>query len=216
MNNASSEKEFTQRYRALLDYYEMEMEKIQPEEPNENGDVEQSHRRFKEAVDQTLLLRGHPDFDSREAYERFLMGLVAGRNAARRKRLDAELPLLRCLPERRRESYKRLLLGVNRGSLIHADHNTNTYSVPSRLMDEKVEVRLYVEHVEVWYAQQEVERFPRLRGRKKRRINYRQIIDWLAGSRGPSSTTFTAKSCFPPAAFAWPTMPCGNAAGTRP
>ena len=56
-------------------------------------------------------------------------------------------------------------LRVDRGSLIHADHNT--YSVPSRLMGEKVEVRLYVEHVEVWYAQQEAERFPRLRGRKK-------------------------------------------------
>ena len=38
----------------------MEMEKIQPEEPNENGDVEQSHRRFKEAVEQALLLRGQP------------------------------------------------------------------------------------------------------------------------------------------------------------
>ena len=52
-----------------------------------------------------------------------------------------------------------------RGSLIHVDQNT--YSVPSRLIGERVEVRLYVEHVEVWYAQKEVERFPRLRGRKK-------------------------------------------------
>ena len=54
---------------------------------------------------------------------------------------------------------------VDSGSLIHVDRNT--YSVPSRLMGERVDVRLYVEHVEVWYAQQEVERFPRLRGRKK-------------------------------------------------
>ena len=55
----------------------MEMEKIQPGEPNENGDVEQSHRRFKEAVEQALLLRGSRDFESREAYERFLRELVA-------------------------------------------------------------------------------------------------------------------------------------------
>jgi hypothetical protein len=199
VNNASSEKEFTQRYRALLDYYGMEMEKIQPEEPNENGDVEQSHRRFKEAVDQALLLRGHRDFESREIYERFLQGLVAGRNAGRRKRLDEELPLLRRLPERRRESYKRLLLGVNRGSLIHADHNT--YSVPSRLMGEKVEVRLYVEHVEVWYAQQEVERFPRLRGRKKRRINYRHIIDWLVRKPGAFENYVYREELFPTSRF---------------
>ena len=51
VNNATSEKEFTERYTGLLNYYGLEMEKIQPEEPHENGDAEQSHRRFKEAVD---------------------------------------------------------------------------------------------------------------------------------------------------------------------
>ena len=146
----------------LLGYYGMEMEKIQPEEPNENGDAEQSHRRFKETVEQALLLRGNRDFQSREDYERFLQEVVRGRNAACRKRLDEELPKLRRLPERRRESCKRLWAPVNSGSLIHVDRNT--YSVPSRLIGERVEVRLYVEHVEVWYAQREVERFPRLRG----------------------------------------------------
>ncbi len=75
VNNASNEKEFTERYTALLGYYGMEMEKIQPEEANENGDVEQSHRRFKEYVEQTLLLRGSRDFESREAYGRFLKEL---------------------------------------------------------------------------------------------------------------------------------------------
>jgi len=35
-------KEFTGRYTGLLGYYGIEMEKIQPEEPNENGDAEQS------------------------------------------------------------------------------------------------------------------------------------------------------------------------------
>ena len=54
VNNASSEKEFPGRYTGLLGYYGVAMEKIQLEEPNENGDVEQSHRRFKEAVDEAL------------------------------------------------------------------------------------------------------------------------------------------------------------------
>src|SRR5208337_2406070 len=81
VNNASNEKEFTRRYTGLMDYYGLVMEKIQPEEANENGDVEQSHRRFKEAVEQALLLRGSRDFESREAYGRFLKELVAVRNA---------------------------------------------------------------------------------------------------------------------------------------
>ena len=199
VNNASSEKEFTQRYRGLLDYYGLEMEKIQPEEPNENGDAEQSHRRFKEAVEQALLLRGHRNFESREAYQRFLKELVAARNAGRRKRLDEELPRLRGLPQRRRESYKRLWVRVDRGSLIHAERNT--YSVPSRLMGEKVEVRLYVEHVEVWYGQQEMERFPRLRGRKKHRINYRHIIDWLVRKPGAFEDYVYREELFPTSRF---------------
>jgi hypothetical protein len=199
VNNASNEKEFTQRYTALLDYYALEMEKIQPEEPNENGDAEQSHRRFKEAVEQSLLLRGHRDFESREAYARFLKELVAARNAGRRKRLDEELPRLRRLPQRRRESYKRVPVRVDTGSLIHADHNV--YSVPSRLMGERVEVRLYVEHVEVWYAQREVERFPRLRGRKKHRINYRHIIDWLVRKPGAFENYVYREELFPTTRF---------------
>jgi hypothetical protein len=199
VNNASNAKEFTQRYTALLGYYRLEMEKIQPEEPNENGDAEQSHRRFKEGVEQALLLRGRRDFENREAYARFLKELVVGRNAGRRKRLDEELPLLRRLPERRRESCKRLLLRVDRGSLIHADHNA--YSVPSRLIGEKVEVRLYVEHVEVWYAQKEMERFPRLRGRKKHAINYRHIIDWLVRKPGAFENYVYREELFPTSRF---------------
>ena len=199
VNNASSDKEFTERYTGLLGYYRVEMEKIQPEEPNENGDVEQSHRRFKEAVEQMLLLRGSRDFESREAYGRFLKELVVARNAGRRKRLDEELPRLRRLPERRRESYKRLSVRVDRGSLIHVDRNT--YSVPSRLMGEKVDVRLYVEHVEVWYAQREMERFPRLRGRKKHAINYRHIIDWLVRKPGAFENYVYREELFPTSRF---------------
>ena len=146
VNNASNAKEFTERYTSLLGYYGMAMEKIQPEEPNENGDAEQSHRRFKEAVEQALLLRGSRDFESRAAYGRFLDALTGSRNAGRRKRLDDELPRLLRLPERRRESYKRIVARVDRGSMIHVDRNA--YSGPSRLIGERVEARLYVDRRE--------------------------------------------------------------------
>ncbi len=201
-------KEFTARYKGLLGYYGMEMEKIQPREPNENGDVEQSHRRFKEAVEQALLLRGNRDFESREAYGRFLKELVAVRNAGRRKRLDEELPGLRPLPDRRRESCKRIPVRVDTGSLVHVDRNV--YSVPSRLIGERVEVRLYVEHVEVWYAQKEMERFPRCAGGTNTPSTTGTLSTGWCENRGLLRTTFTGKSCFPRAAFAWPSTPCGK------
>ena len=68
-------------------------------------------------------------------------------------------------------------------------------------MGEKVEVRLYVEHVEVWYAQQEVERFPRLRGRKKHAINYRHIIDWLVRKPGAFANYVYREELFPTSRF---------------
>ena len=69
------------------------------------------------------------------------------------------------------------------------------------MIGEKVEVRLYVEHVEVWYAQQEAERFPRLRGRKKHRINYRHIIDWLVRKPGAFENYVYREELFPTSRF---------------
>jgi hypothetical protein len=58
-----------------------------------------------------------------------------------------------------------------------------------------------VEHVEVWYAQREVERFPRLRGRRKHRINYRHIIDWLVRKPGAFENYVYREELFPTSRF---------------
>ena len=63
---------------------------------------------------------------------------------------------MKALPERRLESCKRERVKVDSGSLIHVDRNV--YSVPSRLIGEQVEARLYMDQVEVWYGQKKVER----------------------------------------------------------
>src|SRR5260370_7414514 len=65
---------------------------------HENGDVEQSHHRFKEAVDQALRVRGHRDFASRSAYEHFLQDLVYKRNQTRTALFVQEKEALRPLP----------------------------------------------------------------------------------------------------------------------
>ena len=80
------------------------------------------------------------------------------------------------------ESCKRERVKVDSGSLIYVDRNV--YSVPSRLIGEQVEARLYMDQVEVWYGQKKVEQMPRLRGRRKHRVDYRHIIDWLVRKPG--------------------------------
>jgi hypothetical protein len=52
------------------------------------------------------------------------------------------------------------------------------------LIGEQVEARLFMDHVEVWYAQKKVAEMPRLRGRMKHRVDYRHIIDWLVRKPG--------------------------------
>ena len=69
---ASGSQFFTRRYEAVMAHYEIRPQAINAGKGHENGDAEQSHHRFKRAVDQALLLRGSRDFPSREAYVSFL------------------------------------------------------------------------------------------------------------------------------------------------
>jgi hypothetical protein len=190
---------FTRRYQALLEHYGLTGRKIQAGKANENGDVEQRHHRFKQALDQALMLRGSRDFASREAYEVFVGELIDQLNAGRRRRLAKELAVLRSLPDNRYESCQRFDARVDSGSLIHVDRNA--YSVISRLIREKVEVRLYVEHLEVWYAQRLIERLPRLRGRNRYRVSYRHIIDWLIRKPGAFDQYRYREDLFPTSRF---------------
>jgi hypothetical protein len=182
VNNMTDPAEFTKRYEGLLRHYGIEPEKTQPASPHENGDAEQRHHRFKRAVEQTLLLRGGRDFNREADYQQFLRRLLDQLNAGRKQRLREELAVMKELPERRIESCRTERVRVDSGSLIYVDRNV--YSVPSRLIGERVEARLYLDHVEVWYAQRKVEEMPRLRGRRKHRVDYRHIIDWLVRKPG--------------------------------
>jgi hypothetical protein len=121
------------------------------------------------------------------------------KNAGRQQRFAEEQALLRSLPLRRRESYKRLRVRVDTGSLIRVQDNT--YSVNSRLVGERVEVRVYSEHLEVWYGQKQVECLPRLRGRNKARINYRHVIDSLVRKPGAFENYSYREELFPTTRF---------------
>lgn len=174
---------FTDRYTGMLRHFGIEPLRIQKEAPNENGDIEQRHHRFKRAVDQQLMLRGSRDFASRADYEAFLRQLLDQLNAGRQAALAEELAVMRPVPSRRLESAGPPIdVRVTKFSTIRV--LGNTYSVHSRLRDERVRVRVYLEKIEVWYAQKLMETLPRLHGKKKHRIDYRHVIDWLVRKPG--------------------------------
>src|SRR5215210_2084222 len=198
--NSDPESEmFTRRYQGLLAHYGLEGQAIQPRQANENGDVEQSHHRFKQAVDQALMLRGSRDFADRGDYQAFLRRLMAGRNANRKERFHEEMAVLSSLPARRLEMARRLKSRVDSGSTIHV--GGNTYSLPSRLIGEQVDVHVGAETLDVWYGAKKLDTLPRLRGRGQHRIEYRHVIDWLVRKPGAFEEYRYRDSMFPTSRF---------------
>ncbi len=131
---------FTAKYRSLLEHYQVAGEATNAYSGHENGDCEQSHRRFKESVAQALLLRGSRDFATQELYWSFILEVVGQGNAGRHEKLAEELPLLGALPQQRLETRERLRVRVSRGSTIRVQNNV--YSVPSRLRGAMVDAWL--------------------------------------------------------------------------
>ena len=187
--------EFTRRYQALLDHYGLKGQKTQPASPHHNGDVEQRHYRFKRAVDQSLMLRGSRDFDTLEAYRFWLDKLIDQLNSGRRERFAQEVKKLRPLPDRKLDAFKRFKVRVGPWSTIRVAHNT--YSVNSRLIGEMIDVRLYGDHLQIWYGQKQLDRLPRLRGEDSHHINYRHIIDSLVRKPGAFANFRYRQDMFP-------------------
>jgi hypothetical protein len=190
---------FTDEYTALARHYGFCSLKTQPRCPHENGDVEQRHYRFKRALDQALMLRGSRDFASRKDYEAFLTKLFEQVNAGRTEHLREELQVLGQLPWCRRDDHRDIGCKVSQASTIRV--LKNSYSVHSRLISQTVKVRVYAEHLEVWYGQRKVEQLPRLRGENGHLINYRHIIDWLVRKPGAFEHYRYKQDLFPSSYF---------------
>jgi hypothetical protein len=157
-----------------MQHYGMTPSTNTPGEAHENGDVEQAHFRFKEAVDQALRVRGSRDFVDRPAYASWLQELVRKRNATRHARWTDELASLRPLPKTPLHPCRELQVRVSRFSTIRVLHNT--YSVPSRLIGSSVTVRVRAEVLELYLGPTCALTVPRLSGRFQARIDYHHLI----------------------------------------
>jgi hypothetical protein len=103
--------------------------------------------------------------------------LFRRRNQLRRERVAEELKVLRELPKRQLSACTKEVQRVSRNATISI--RNNYYSVPSQLIGERVEVRIYGGHLEVWYGGELAERLERMRGEGHAAINYRHIIHSL-------------------------------------
>ncbi len=182
VKNLSSDKEFAKAYRELLEHYGVRGHRINVRKPHENGDVESLHGHFKDILDQGLRLRGSRDFASAEEYMAFVRPLVSRRNASRDKRFREEIAAFGPLPPQRRNTCTSIPVTVKSDSVIRVKRNA--YSVSSKYIGLKLEIRIHQDHLELWYRGECVEQLPRQFGCDKEAIDFRHVIDSLVRKPG--------------------------------
>ena len=197
---ASSGRDLTPRFRAVLEHYGMRSSRITPGKAHENGVAEQAHRRLKSLVAQALLVRGHAAFDDLAAYDAFVQEVVAyWRNRPAAAHLAEERPALRALPSAAIPSDTSYYPVVRRWSTIRVAHRT--YSVPAQLMGHTVEARVHPNVVEVRYRDQVVQTMPRLRKEDEHHIDYRHVIGWLVRKPGAFARYRYRENLYPSVTF---------------
>jgi len=179
--NLAEEEDFTVRYTALLDHYNMTGTRNNRGVSHENGSVESSHRYLKEAIEQALLLRGHRDFDDRAAYAGFVREAVMRRNRRNAAAFRVEREQLQALPHRRTTDFVEEEARVTRCGTFTV--RAILYSAPSRLIGHRLKVRLYSDRLDCYLSGALVLTLARGTrspvGGRGRVIDYRHFIDAL-------------------------------------
>jgi transposase InsO family protein len=165
---------FNVEYEELMTHLGMKPRTIAIGESHQNGDVEASNGALKRRLEQHLLLRGSREFATLEEYESFVGVVTERANGLRSVRLAEELAVMKPLTAVQLPRYRELSARVSSNGTIQV--LKNTYSVPPRLRGERLVVRVFDLHLEVYYASQQQLRVDRLRGEGRHRVDYRHVI----------------------------------------
>jgi transposase InsO family protein len=174
--------DLTRRYEELCAHYGMTPSRNNRGVAHENGAIESAHGHLKKALFDELLLRGSRDFADLAAYRRFVDETVGRRNARNRKRIEIERPTLKPLPESRTTDYEeaRVLVTSSGGFMLRRVF----YSVPSRLIGHRLNVRIYDDRLECFLGSSQLltlrrGRPPQGSGKHGHVVDYRHIIHAL-------------------------------------
>jgi len=196
---ARRERGFNEDYLALMDHLCMKPRTIQVGEKEQNGDVESLNGSMKRRLEQHLLLRGSRDFESVAQYERWMQGILSKANAQRSKKVAEELEEMKVLRVERLAEYQEIQVKVTSWGTIRVKRNA--YSVPSRLMRERVRVRIFEERIEVYHGNVLQLSCERLRGEGGSLVNYRHIIWSLVQKPGAFERYRYREDLFPSLTF---------------
>jgi hypothetical protein len=194
---------FNDEYEALMRHLGMSPRTTEVGRKEQNGSIEAMNGALKRHLEQELLLRGSRDFESLAAYEAWLQAVLRKGNRGRSTRLAEELAVMRPLGVRRLPDYKVVDVRVGSGSTIRA--KSCTYSVPARLIGERVRVHVHETRVKVYLGGQHQVTLERVRGRGAHNVNWRHVIGWMVKKPGAFRRYRYRDALFPTSTFreAW-------------
>lgn len=180
--SASESEDMTARYAGLCEHYGMCPSRNNRGVGHENGSIECPHGHLKRRIKQALLLRGSYDFADVGVYQIWLEGVVNQHNRRNAKALAVEKPHLLPLPQYKTTDYTQVCAKVSGSSTI--DVRRVTYTVPSRLVSETLQVRLYHDRLVCYLGSTQVisltRQYPQGKLTRSRQVDYRHVIHALA------------------------------------
>jgi len=175
------QKDVTERYQAFCDHYGMKPTRNNRGVSHENGAIESPHGHLKQRIGQELMLRGSSDFNSVESYSSWLDALVQGLNRRVQDKVNEERKSLIPLPVSKGVDYEEIVVKVVSTSTIQVKRVM--YSVPSRLIGERLRVRIYEKHLALYLGNKktlELSRsFAKDNNHRARQIDFHHIIPSL-------------------------------------
>jgi hypothetical protein len=190
---------FNDDYLALMRHFGMTPRTTEVGAKEQNGDVEASNGALKRQLEQALLLRGSREFESVVAWQAFVDEVCRKANAGRGARLVEELAAMRELDAARLPEFTEEVVPVSEWSTIRVKHCA--YSVPARLIGERVLARVYEDRLEVEFADVLQMTCERLRGRNQHRIDYRHVVWSLVKKPGGFARYVYREEMFPSVTF---------------
>jgi hypothetical protein len=173
---------FNPDYLDLCEHYDLLPVTINVACPHEHGDVESQNGHLKRRLKQHLLLRGSRDFASELVYDQFLVRVMEAANGPRQARLAEELTAMQPLPPTPLAEYRELGVSVGNHSTIRV--KKITYSVPSRLIGQRLRVEVYESVLKLYLGRKRVLEVPRACGDRGAVINFRHVVGPLLRKPG--------------------------------
>jgi hypothetical protein len=184
-NNSGGKELLTKNYNQLCKHYGVTPSRNNPGKSHENGAIESPHGHFKRKLEQALLLKGNTDFASIGDYQKFIDLIIRKINKACQARFIEEQQYLLPLPQRRTHDYLEHYVRVTSSSTINI--RRTTYSVPSRLIGEKLRVHLYDDNLKIYSGHIHLLTLKRVyvgKNRNGRLIDYQHVIHSLIRKPG--------------------------------